>query len=314
MHDAGLVRGLERLGDLPRDRHRFVERERPARDPQAQIFAIDELHDQRALIFEPTRPDYWQVRIQPTDTIQMQAVDVNVDAAIANALANRTDLIVAKRQLEIADLGISLLQNQSLPSVDLQLNYSASGTGGTQNSYSNDFPPVLLSSSQRGFGAVFGDAFRNTNPAWTIGVNVGYPLGKSSTEAALATRRLEKQRAEINLRDSELQVTTGVRDAGRQVSTNFKRVQVTQVARQRAERQLEAEQKRFSVGLSTTFQLQSRQRDLARARINELQAIIDYSRSLITFERTYGPERGGFRLSASDPVIDHPAAAHREPA
>lgn len=238
----------------------------------------------RALIFEPTRPDYWQVRIQPTDTIQMQAVDVNVDAAIANALANRTDLIVAKRQLEITDLNISLLQNQSLPSVDLQLNYSASGTGGTQNSYSNDFPPLLLSSSQRGFGAVFGDAFRNTNPAWTIGVNVGYPLGKSSTEAALATRRLEKQRAEINLRDSELQVTTGVRDAGRQVSTNFKRVQVTQVARQRAERQLEAEQKRFSVGLSTTFQLQSRQRDLARARINELQAIIDYSRSLITFE------------------------------
>ena len=238
----------------------------------------------RALIFEPTRPDYWQVSIQPTDTIQMQAVDVNVDAAITNALANRTDLIVARRQIENTDLNIDLLRNQILPAVDLNLNYSAAGTGGTQNNYSNEFPPVLLSSSERGFGPVFGDPFRNTNPAWTIGLSVAYPLGKSSAEAALATRRLEKQRAEINLRDAELQVTTAVRDAGRQVSTNFKRVQVTQVAKQRAERQLEAEQKRFAVGLSTTFQLQSRQRDLARARINELQAIIDYSRSLITFE------------------------------
>ena len=238
----------------------------------------------RALIFEPTRPDYWQVRIQPTDTIQMQAVDVNVDAAITNALANRTDLLVAKRQLENTDLNLDLLRNQTLPSVDLQLSYSASGTGGTQNNFSNEFPPVLISSSERGFGPVLGDAFRNTNPAWTIGVNVGYPVGKSSTEAALATRRLEKQRAEIELRDAELQVTTSVRDAGRQVSTNFKRVQVTQVARERAQRQLDAEQKRFGVGLSTTFQLQSRQRDLATAKIRELQAIIDYSRSLITFE------------------------------
>lgn len=238
----------------------------------------------RALIFDPTRPDYWQVQIQPTDTIQMQAVDVNVDAAIANALANRTDLIVARRQMENTDLSIELLRNQVLPSVDLQATYSASGTGGTQNNFSNEFPPVLISSTERSLGTVLGDAFRNTNPAWTVGVSVGYPIGKSSTEAALAARRLEKQRAEITLRDTELQVTTAVRDAARQVSTNSKRVQVTQVAKQRAQLQLEAEQKRFSVGLSTTFVLQQRQRDLAQARITELQAIIDYSRSLITFE------------------------------
>ena len=238
----------------------------------------------RALIFEPTRADYWDVKNVPSDTIQMEATTVDVSAAIAAALANRTDLAVARRRLEITDINMNLLRNQNLPIVDLQLNYSASGTGGTQNQFSSGFPPVLLSSTERGFGSVFSDAFRNTNPAWTVGLAMSYPLGKSSTEAALATRRLEKQRAEINLRDGELQVTTAVRDVGRQVSTNIKRVEVTGVAKQRAERQLDAEQKRFEVGLSTTFQLQSRQRDLARARINELQAIIDYRRSLITFE------------------------------
>ncbi|MEO6223549.1 MAG: TolC family protein [Vicinamibacterales bacterium] len=238
----------------------------------------------RALIFDPARPDYWQVGIQPTDSIQLQATEVNVDAAIANALANRTDLIVARRLIENTDLNIELLRNQVKPGVDLQLNYAASGTGGTQNNYSNQFPPVLLTSSERGFGSVLGDAFRNTNPQWTVGVAVGYPIGKSSAEAALATRRLEKQRAEIELHDAELQVTTTVRDVARQVTTGAKRVQVTQIARESAQKQLDAEQKRFDLSLSTTFELQSRQRDLANAKTRELRAIIDYRRALIIFE------------------------------
>jgi outer membrane protein TolC len=238
----------------------------------------------RALIFDPARPDYWEVNITPTDTPQLQAVTVDLDAAIANALANRTDLIVARRQLENTDLNIELLHNQTKPSVDLQLNYSASGTGGTQNSYSNGFPPVLLSSVERGFSSVLGDAFKNNNPAWTVGVGVTYPLGKSSTEANLAGRRLEKQRTQIDIGEAELRVTTAVRDAARQVSTNFKRVEVTQVARERALRQLDAEQRRFDLGLSEMFTLQQRQRDLANARLRELRAIIDYSRSLIVFE------------------------------
>ena len=238
----------------------------------------------RALIFDPSRPDYWQMRLQPTDTVQVQAIEINVDAAIANALANRSDLIIAKRQIENADLGIKLLENQVKPSVDLQANYSASGNGGTQNSYTNDFPPVLQSSVERGLMPTLGDVFRNTNPTWSVGVNAIYPIGKSGSEAQLARTRLEKQRTEIQLRDAELQIATDVRDAARQVSTGVKRVQVTQLARESAEKQLAAEQRKFDLSLSTTFQLQQRQRDLANARTRELQAIIAYSRALIIFE------------------------------
>jgi outer membrane protein TolC len=238
----------------------------------------------RALIFDPSRPDYWQVRIEPTDPIQQQPMEVNVEGAIANALANRTDLIVTRRQMENTDLNIELLRNQAKPSVDLQLNYQASGTGGTQNNYTNEYPPVLLSSSERGLGAVLGDAFKNTNPAWTIGVGATYPIGKSGTEAQLASRRLEKQQAEIGLREAELQVATSVRDAARQVTTGAKRVQVTQLARDAAQKQLDAEQKKFDLGLSGLFELQSRQRDLANAKTRELNAIIQYSRALIIFE------------------------------
>jgi outer membrane protein len=239
----------------------------------------------RALIFDPARPDYWQVKIEPTDSIQSQATDVNVDAAIANALANRTDLIIAKRQLELADLNIDLLHNQINPTVDLVATYQASGSGGTLKNFDNSqFPPVLSSSVERGLGVTLAESFKNNLPSWSVGFTASYPIGKSGTEANLARARLEKQRSEIQLRDAELQVSTAVRDAGRQVSTGAKRVQVTQLAREAAQKQLDAEQKRFDLGLSSTFQLSLRQRDLASAKLRELQAIIGYTRSLITFE------------------------------
>ena len=44
MDDAALVRRFERLGDLPRDRQRFVERDRPPRDAIGQRRTVDQLH------------------------------------------------------------------------------------------------------------------------------------------------------------------------------------------------------------------------------------------------------------------------------
>ena len=44
MNDALLVCGLERLGDLFRDRQRLVDWDRAARDRLRQILALDEFH------------------------------------------------------------------------------------------------------------------------------------------------------------------------------------------------------------------------------------------------------------------------------
>jgi hypothetical protein len=47
MHDALLVRRLERLGQLPGDRQGLIHRERAARDALCEILAVDELHHER---------------------------------------------------------------------------------------------------------------------------------------------------------------------------------------------------------------------------------------------------------------------------
>ena len=81
-----------------------------------------------------------------------------------------------------------------------------------------------------------------------------------------------------------MSITTSVREAARNVNTDLKRVEATRKAREFAQQRLDAENKRFTVGLSTTFELFQAQRDLARAQQNELRATISYNQSLVDFE------------------------------
>ena len=75
-----------------------------------------------------------------------------------------------------------------------------------------------------------------------------------------------------------------MRDAGRQVQTNRQRIDTSRVARELAERRLEAEEKKFAAGIQTSFFVFQAQRDLAQARTNEVKAILDYNKSLVDYE------------------------------
>jgi outer membrane protein TolC len=241
----------------------------------------------RALIMDPSASDFWEARIEPTDQAVLGVPrPIDIDDAVFNALENRTDILQTKKQLESADINIRYFSNQRLPDVNLEATYNLVGLGGTELVFdqTGGFPPQIIGQSNRSFGSVLSDVFRNQFPSWTLGVTIGYPVGRSQADAGLARARLQNQQSQVSLRNVELQVATSVREAGRQVNTNLKRVQATQVARQLAERRLEAEQKKFNVGMSTTFLVFQAQRELALARTNELRAVIDYNRSIVDFE------------------------------
>ena len=65
---------------------------------------------------------------------------------------------------------------------------------------------------------------------------------------------------------------------------NAKRIETTRAARELAEQRLDAERKRFDVGMSTSFLVIQAQRDLAQAQTNELGAVLAYDLSLVDFE------------------------------
>jgi HAE1 family hydrophobic/amphiphilic exporter-1 len=241
----------------------------------------------RALVYNPSVPDFWNIRIEPAEPSPFAPATVDLDGAVRNALERRTDLQQARKSLEATDINIRFLRNESLPDLSATVDYGLSALGGVQFVRAPGIglaPGEVIGEERRGFGSVLGDLLTNDFPAWTVSLNFSYPLGRSPQQANLARTRLERTRAETQVRNQELQVVTQVRQAARQVLTNQQRVQTTRAARELNERRLEAEQRKFAAGTSTNFLVFQAQRDLAVARNNELRAILDYNQSLVDLE------------------------------
>ena len=247
--------------------------------------AIDEAEDVlRALIMDPTTPNFWAFRLVPTDTPLLQTREIDIDAAVASALAGRTDLAQIRRGLDNTDTNIRFYRNQRMPDVNLQVNYSATAAGGTELIREGRFGGNIVDTVDTSFGSVLGRVFASDFPTWTLGLTISYPIGTSSADTNLARSRLERTQTEARIRSVELQAATEVRRTGRSVNTNLKRVDATRAARQLGEERLEAEQKKFAVGMSTSFLVFQAQRDLATALNSELRAVLDYNRALVDFE------------------------------
>jgi outer membrane protein TolC len=75
-----------------------------------------------------------------------------------------------------------------------------------------------------------------------------------------------------------------VRTAAMQLEQNRQRIETTRLGRELSEQRLDAEQKRFEVGMSTNFNVIQAQRDLAVARNAELQAQLDYQLTMIAYQ------------------------------
>ncbi len=272
-----------------------AQREEAVIVSEAQIQTSEDIL--RALVLDPDSPDFWTVHIEAVDPPLFQAVTVDVDAAVRNALDKRTDLQRSVKSIELNDVSIRFLRNQTLPEVTANFDYGLSGIGGTQLQRGvGPFGPGtgdILATSQRGFGTVLGDLLTNDFPAWTAALNISYPLGTSQAEAGLARVRLQNSRTRTELKNQQLQVVTQVREAARQVQTDQKRVESTRSSRQLAERRLEAEQRKLAAGTSTSFVVFQTQRDLAVARNNELRAILDLNQSVVDLETVQEIPLGG---------------------
>lgn len=257
--------------------------------------AIDTAEDTlRALVMNSSQTGFWNVTFKPTDPEQMTPANIDVDAAVKNALDNRTDLLIFQKQMDNTNVAMKFAADQKLPAANLQATYGVRGFGGTQFSYDPLDLSAQPTATVRTFSDVLRDVLGNNFRTWSVAVNFSYPLGTSQASAAYAEAKIQSQQQKTSLQDQQTQVATAVRQAARQVNTNLKRVEVDRRARELAQQKLDAEQKRFDVGLSTTFELFQAQRDLDSALRTEVSATIAYSQSLAAFEAIQmAPLNGG---------------------
>ncbi|HYT65676.1 MAG TPA: efflux RND transporter permease subunit [Vicinamibacterales bacterium] len=280
---------------------------------RARTVAEDAEDALRRLIVDPADASFWRVRLDPVEEPPPASAAPDVDAAVATALNERYDLARAGHELENARTTVSFLSNQRLPDVRLEASYRGSGLGGTQFLRAGGFPGVITGTRNRGLGDAVGQVFSNDYPTWSVGLTVSYPLGRSYEAASLARGEIERRQAEQRIASLRLQAAETIRRAGRQVQSTAERVDAARAGAELAQQRLEAEQRRYAVGLSTTFLVTQAQRDLLEAQVTLLQTSLDYQSAVVNFEAVQQAPPAGADLvgAARSSVVSLPTPAPR---
>ena len=222
--------------------------------------------------------------IYPSDRPDMIIEKIDLHVAIKEALLNRPDYHGKKKELENQNILVKYQENQTYPSVDLMGSLGLNGLSGDAiNVTSGTF--TGKSAYGGGYGQSLSDSLSTQFYNWEFGVKFSYPLGNRSAKSQLAASRLEAAQLILSIKELEKEIILEVREAIRQLKTDVKRVLASGIAKKLAEKKLEAEEKKFEVGLSTSFNVLEFQEDLAEQQSNEIKAIIDYNQSKTRFHQ-----------------------------
>jgi outer membrane protein len=235
----------------------------------------------RLYLFEPG---------DPAGTVPMEPESRSSDQppivanAATRALAERHDLKALQAALAIDAINVRRYRNETLPDASLRMNYFAQGTGGTELLRIGGFPGPIIGTARRSFASVLDDLAESRYPSWSVELAISYPIGTARPEAEAARASLQRQQREAALRAAEQRVALEVGIARREVETNYRRLETSATVVTLSERRLDAEERKFAVGLSTSFFVFEAQRDLSLARESQLKALFDYHLTAVDLE------------------------------
>jgi outer membrane protein TolC len=185
--------------------------------------------------------------------------------------------------------------------LDLSASYSSPGVSGDRILYENDDPifgrPIGVIPG--GASGALKDAFNFKYKNWSVGLTLDFSLNTIFSRAAYAQAKVQMDQALLELKNQEQIIYLEIRNGVREVETNYKTVQAYRVARELAEKKLQATEEKLKVGLSTNFEVLTYQRDLSNARISELQSIVNYSISVANLEKAMGTSLKNKNISVS---------------
>ncbi len=224
---------------------------------------------------------YWDVEIVPVTEPITDYVKIDLDEAYKIALEKRTD--VEQQRLDNAnrELQARFAKNQKKPRLDVTAGYSLNAVDG-------DFIGIDPTTMEevpvsRGYTDALDQLIEAESDGWFLEAVFAYPLQNRAARARNAQADLDVEQGELEMADLEQQVLLNVRRLARAVRTSEQQIESAKVSTRLQRKNLEAEQKRYENGLSTSFEVLQIQEDLTEALSREVSAVTSYRRSLNAF-------------------------------
>lgn len=230
-------------------------------------------------------------QIQPTEDL------------VNEALRHRSELVESRIQLHSQEASNAALRSALLPTLDAFAYYGGSGLGGSQNPRSvcqsptqpfcataNPNPDLSQSplAPSVSYPSTLNQLVNSSAPDKGVGLQLNIPLRNRAAQALQVRGELEYRQEQMALQQTENRVSIEVRQAQFAVEQNQASVAAAKAAVDYAQQSLDAEQKKYQFGTSTTTAVLQTRSALATAESTLMSAMAAYEKSRVELERSVG--------------------------
>ena len=212
----------------------------------------------------------------------------DVEDYLSIARENRADYKEAQMQIENIRIAHKVAKNAMLPVFDIQASYGINATKGHYDT------------SVKGLDA-------GGDYSWLVGFVMEIPLGNRWAKNNYEQSKVEIEKAETVLRSLERKIELEIKEALRGITSNQKRISVTRESRRLSQKNLEAEEERMELGMSTSMDVLAVQEERAIAQTSESKAIVDYITSLDHLDRVLGTLLETYQIEVKEHAAVSPA-------
>jgi outer membrane protein TolC len=216
--------------------------------------------------------DYLQwhdVDIEPAGTLEAVRQFFDVQDSWSKGLSARPDLLQAKLTLEQQGIQLKYDRNQIFPQLNLTGSYGYNGAG-------------------NGYNDTFGQYATANRPFYSYGAALSMPLSNIGPRNNYKADKAVEQQYLLKLKQLEQNIMVQIDDDVKLCKSDWESVQASKQQRIYAEAALNAEQKKYSVGKSTTFTVLQLQNNLTAARSQEIRELANYNKDLATLAQDEG--------------------------
>jgi outer membrane protein len=261
-----------------------------ATDRQALVASKTNLEYQQLLMKQAIArnlndPQLANAPVIPTDRVSLEKLpeeDQVTEDLVKQAYVNNPQIEQAVLSLKNNEITIKAFKNGLLPTVDAYAFYGGSALGGAQNPNAIDFttskPYAPGTFPSFGYGTVLQNTFNNNAPDKGVGVNINVTLRNRTAQADQARSQMEYRQTQMRLQQLYTQIRIQITNQQYALTNDRAQVQAAQAARDYAAQSLEAEQKKYKLGASTTTNVLQQGRNLAVAENSLISATAAYAK------------------------------------
>jgi outer membrane protein TolC len=275
------------------------------------------------------------IEIVPTTPISTPDAVENIalQDAVEEAWSKRPELFQADLNLKNANIEVKATNNALLPSLNAFIQYSVQGLNGnavnlsqTGTAFAPDLnsplleangTPVLIGGvpvyageptaynttetiTKGGLGGALSSLFSNDFPTYSVGLNLTLPIRNRAAQANSARAQLDERQQVVQKRQTENTIVINVRNTLIALQQDRAQVAAASKARDLAQQTLDAEQKKYQLGSSTSYNVVLRSRDLTSAQGTALRAQANLEEALVNFNQAMGRTLEVSHITVSD--------------